>query len=561
LAYASRRRWLARALHLPTARHPVQVKRGIRILMPDGVTLVADHYFPTAVGAFPTILIRTPYGRDVRGLTLGLLHMFVSQRFAERGYHVLVQDTRGRFDSEGEWEPFVAEARDGRATLEWIARQLWFDGNLGMWGPSYEGYVQWAAAVDAPDYFKAMLPSVTGSQINPYSGSAFGFDGMLRWVDNLNPRGPLLTQIVSSLKRLVDPLAQTRLLTPAFQHLPVGEADARLFGHSVSYYRTWLENPRHDAPFWQSIHHGARMERIHAAAHFVSGWYDILLFQLLTDYEAARAAGHSPYLTVGPWRHLDAGAAAEALRAGILWFDANLKGDRRQLRANPVRLYLMGASPAAWVEFADWPPPARVERLYLHDHAWLESRQPPVDSPADHYRYDPSDPTPSLGGPVYHQDGGVKDNRTLEARADVLTYTTVPLSRDVDVIGWIRLELFVCSSLAHADFLGRLCDVHPDGRSLNVCDGLFRIEPGQGELQPDGSTRIVVQMWATAQRFARGHRIRLQVSSGAHPRWNRNLGTGEPIATGTRMIAADQTVYHDSVHPSALVLPIIEGAL
>jgi putative CocE/NonD family hydrolase len=186
---------------------------------------------------------------------------------------------------------------------------------------------------------------------------------------------------------------------------------------------------------------------------------------------------------------------------------------------------------------------------------------PPADSPVDRYRYDPADPTPTLGGPVYHQDGGVKDNRALEARADVLTFTTSPLAEDVDVIGWVRLELFARSSLAHADFFGRLCDVYPDGRSFNVCDGLIRIEPGQGELQTDGSTRSVIQMWATAQRFARGHRIRLQVSSGAHPRWNRNLGTGEPIATATRMVAAEQTIYHDTAHPSALVLPVTQGEI
>jgi putative CocE/NonD family hydrolase len=557
VAYIGRRRLIARWLRLPPARHSVRVERGIRIPMPDGIALVADHYFPKAPGAFPTILIRTPYGRDLRGTTLGILHMFVSQRFAERGYHVIVQDTRGRFDSEGEWEPFVNEARDGRATLEWIARQPWFDGNLGMWGPSYEGYVQWAAAVDAPDYFKAMLPSVTGSQINPYSGTAFGLDGMLRWLDNLNQSGGMLTQIVNAVNRFIDPSAQTRALTPAFQHLPVGEADTLVVGHAVSYYRKWLENARADAPFWQALYQGARMERVNAAAHFVSGWHDILLFQLLTDYEAMRAAGHSPYLTVGPWRHLDVGAAEEALRAGVHWFDANLKGIRRRLRVNPVRLYMMGVD--RWVEFASWPPPAIETRLYLHDRARLAAGLPVADSPADHYRYDPANPTPAVGGPVYHQDGGVKDNRALESRADVLTYTTPPLERDVDVIGWVKLELFVRSSLAHADFFGRLCDVQPDDRSLNVCDGLFRIEPGSGEPQPDGSTRIVIEMWATVQRFLRGHCIRLQVSSGAHPRWNRNLGTGEPMTTATRMMVAIQTVYHDAVHPSALILLVTQG--
>ncbi len=558
IAYAVRRRLIARWLHLPRARHGVAVERGIRILMPDGVALVADHYLPKTRGAFPTILIRTPYGRDQRGAALGVLHVFVAQRFAERGYHVVVQDTRGRFDSEGEWEPFVDEARDGRATMEWIARQPWFDGNLGMWGPSYEGYVQWAVAADAPAYLKAMLPSVTGSQINPYTGAAFGGDGMLRWLDNLNPPRGTLERFRVSLKRMVDPQAQSRALAPAFQHLPLAEADQLVVGRAVPYYRRWLaeENAHTDAPFWKSIYHGAEMERVHAATHFVSGWYDILVHQLLKDYEAMCAAGHSPYLTIGPWRHLDLAGAGEALRAGIHWFDANLKGIRRRLRAKPVRIFLMGAD--EWIEFESWPVPARETRLYLHAAARLATELPAADSRADHYRYDPADPTPSLGGPVYHQDGGVKDNRALEARSDVLTYTTPPLENDVDVIGWVKAELFVRSSLAHADFFARLCDVQPDGRSLNICDGLFRIEPGNAETQADGSARVVIDMWATAQRFRRGHRIRLQVSSGAHPRWNRNLGTGEPLATATRMIAADQEIYHDAAHPSALVLPILE---
>jgi putative CocE/NonD family hydrolase len=148
------------------------------------------------------------------------------------------------------------------------------------------------------------------------------------------------------------------------------------------------------------------------------------------------------------------------------------------------------------------------------------------------------------------------DNRTLEGRPDVLVYTTPPLTDDIEVIGPVRLELYVRSSLAHTDFFGRLCDVHANGRSVNICDGLFRIEPGQGEPQSDGSLQISVDMWATAHRFRRGHCLRLQVSSGAHPRWSRNLGTGEPLGTGTRMMAAEQTIYHDRAHPSALVLPI-----
>jgi uncharacterized protein len=556
IAYATRRRWIARWLRLPRARYAVGVEHGIRIPMSDGVGLIADHYFPKTRGEFPTILIRTPYGRDLRGTTLGILHMFVGQRFAERGYHVIVQDVRGRFDSEGEWEPFVHEAHDGRATLDWIARQSWFNGNLGMWGPSYEGYVQWAAAVDAPSFLKAIVPSITGSQINPYTGSAFGLSGMLRWIANLDQNGRDPRKIWTAIVRALNPQAHTRALAPAFDHLPLGESDKIVVRQSLPHYRTWLDNPRTDAPFWKSIYHGTRMDRVNAAAHFVSGWHDMLLYQLLIDYQTMRAAGHLPFLTIGPWRHLDAACAEESLRVGIEWFNAILKGNRRGLRANPVRIFLMGAHREAWREFPDWPPPAQATRLYLCDRKKLTLELPAADSPADHYRYDPADPTPSLGGPLYQPDAGPQDNRPLEARADVLTYTTPPLAKDADVIGWVRLELFARSSLPHADFFGRLCDVYPDGRSINICDGLFRVEPGNAEPQADGSRRMVIEMWATAQRFVRGHRLRLQVSSGAHPRWNRNLGTGEPIATATRMLAADQTVFHDAAHPSALILPI-----
>jgi hypothetical protein len=558
IAYATRRHWIARALRLPRARFDVGVERAIRVPMPDRVALVADHYFPKADEKFPTILIRTLYGRDLQGAVLGLLHVFSARRFAERGYHVVVQDTRGRFDSEGEFEPFVDEARDGRATLDWIARQSWFDGNLGMWGQSYEGYLQWAVAADAPDFFKAMLPSITGSQINPYVGSSFALDSILRWLDNLNLRENLLERFQVSLARLFDPDTQTRALASAFQHLPIGTADELVVGRAVPYYRKWMAHAHEHSPFWQSVYHGASMPRVRAAAHFVSGWHDVLLFQLLKDYEAMRAAGHSPYLTIGPWRHLDVACAAETLRAGIIWFDAHLKHIRRRLRANPARIFVMGAS--EWREYAAFPPPARATRLYLRENARLDLAPARADSPPDHYRYDPAHPTPAVGGPMYHQRGGAVDNRELEARADVLTYTTAPLEDDVDVIGWVKSELFVRSSLPTTDFFARVCDVHPDGRSMNVCDGLFRIERDSGvEPQRDGSARIVVDMWATAQRFRRGHRIRLQVSSGAHPRYNRNLGTDEPLATATRMLAADQTIYHDAAHPSALVLPIVTG--
>jgi hypothetical protein len=229
------------------------------------------------------------------------------------------------------------------------------------------------------------------------------------------------------------------------------------------------------------------------------------------------------------------------------------------LRQKPVRLYVMGAG--EWRDLDEFPPPARQTRYYLHPEGRLAPDRPPVASSPDQYRYDPANPTPALGGALLALQGaGPLDNRPLEARPDVLCYTTSPLAQDLEAIGPVRLELFVRSSLAHTDFFGRLCDVAPDGCSTNLCDGLVRLEPGNGAIQPDGSLRVEIDLWATAHRFRQGHRLRLQVSSGAHPRWSRNLGTGEPLATGTRMAVAEQTVYHDGDHPSSLILPVIEGA-
>jgi putative CocE/NonD family hydrolase len=296
---------------------------------------------------------------------------------------------------------------------------------------------------------------------------------------------------------------------------------------------------------------------VRAPAYLIGGWYDIFLQDLLADYAALRAAGQQPYLTVGPWQHIDSGLGRQSLQQCLDWLDYHLKGRAGRLREMPVRVYVMGAN--EWREMPDWPPPASERHYYLQPHAGLAPDLPPIDAGPDHYRYNPGDPTPSLGGPLFMTTAGAVDNAPLEARADVLVYTTSPLAHDLTVIGPVRAELFVHSSLEHTDFFARLCDVHPDGCSYNLCDGIVRLGPGLGERQPDGSLLIAVNMWATANRFAAGNAIRLQISSGAHPRFDRNLGTGELPGKGRDMRIAEQTVYLDAAHPSALVLPVVAG--
>ncbi len=555
------RRWLiARLSGLPPARYGVAVERGLPIPMRDGVTLKADHYAPKGQDSFPTILLRTPYGRgsDLRFPFSLLFAALPHRRVAARGYHVVAQTVRGRFDAGGVFTPFVDEADDGGATLEWLRAQPWFDGRLGLMGPSYLGYVQWATVAADPDAVRALVPHITSAQLGTlmYPDGAFGLDLALSWISLLDiPIGKGQASAWSLLRRL-NPAVMSRRLAPAFMRLPVREADVAAVNQPVSYYRAWLAHPDLDEPYWRSIDHRDAMPRTRAPVHLMGGWYDIFLRELLADYARLRDAGRTPYLTIGPWPHSDQRGIKAALRETLIWNEAYLKGNPSLLRRQPVRLYVMGAD--EWRELESWPPTARETSYFLRGAGNLSTHQPAADAAPDRYRYDPADPTPSVGGPLlFAPAAGPRDNRALEARPDVLLYTTPPLMVDLEVIGPVRLDLYVQSSLEHTDFFGRVCDVHPDGRSINICDGLLRLEPGDGALQPDGSRRVTVGLWATAHRFARGHHLRLQVSSGAHPRWSRNLGTGEPIATGTRTAAADQTVYHDRAHPSALILPVV----
>lgn len=554
LAYARRRQLLARLLDLPPVRNGVTVTTGVRVPMPDGTTLAADHYQPQVPGRGPTVLIRTPYGRGGRD---GIPARLSAYCFAERGYHVIAQDTRGRFDSAaaGEFEPYVHEAADGAATIAWIAGQPWSDGQVAMWGASYVGYVQWAAASSGTPYLKALLPIITQAHLGgslPH-GQVY-LDRTLRWMlilDSLSR--PDLTPWQRMQRAYVAP-AQDQVLAAGFDHLPLATVDEAVFGRPVPLYRRWLAHPAVDDPYWQAVDFRARVASVTAPVHLVAGWYDIFLSGQLADYSALAAAGAGPYLTIGPWTHMDLRNQLHGLREGLRWFDAHLLG-RGRPRAQAVRLYVMGAD--EWREYPAWPPPATEMAYHLHPAGLLLAEPAPAGALPDHYRYDPADPTPNLGGPLLSGHAGPRDNRPLEARPDVLTYTTPKLTRPVTVIGPVRLVLYVRSSLEHTDFFGRLCDVQPSGESINICDGILRLVPGSGEPRPDGSRRIVVELAATAYAFRPGHQIRLLVASGAHPRFARNLGTGEPPQSGTRLAAADQTIYHDAAHPSAICLPCV----
>jgi putative CocE/NonD family hydrolase len=554
----SRRRWLANWLELPPPRFPVIVKRKQPIPMRDGRVLLADSYIPKTRETCPTILIRSPWGRGWDKPPFSLVYMFLAQRFAEQGYHVVVQST-GALSFETNLSP-ASEMPDSQDTLTWLAEQPWFNGTLGMWGPSILGSILWSIATDAPASLKALVPSITTANWRDlyYEGDVFHLADVLMLLN-------MLSSVQPRHWRKSAPKAEAQRkkgLQAAFLQLPVREADVVALGRALpGAYRAILDHPQADDPFWHGTNHRSALKQIATPTHLVGGWHDIFLRALLTDYATLKEGQHTPYLTIGPWGHMAPAVGWESSRQALAWFDAHLKDRSQRLRPLPVRLYVMGSN--GWREFPNWPPRDQMDErsYYLHAKGRLSQEAPATntDDVVDQYRYDPANPTPSVGGPLLDPGlVGPRDNRVLEARPDVLCYTTPVLEHPVMVVGIGQLVLYVHSTAPWTDFVGRVCDVSPDGRSMNVCDGLVRLQPGEEKnpAKKDRSRRIAIELWPTAYTFLAGHRIRLQVASAAHPRWNRHLGTGEPTADATKMIAATQTLYHDVSHPSVLTLPV-----
>lgn len=528
----------------PAQEGEVTVERDLAIKMADGVILLADRWVATGTrpSPAPTVLLRSPYGRRQVG--------FVGRLFAERGYQVLIQSCRGTFGSGGEWEPFRHEQEDGRDTLAWLAEQSWFGGSVFTFGPSYLGLVQWALFGDTSGSVKAMAPGVTAAFFRDaviYPGNALGLETMLSWVYQVEHQERSGRRVLYSMVR------QRKAVAPGFATLPLSDADRRVVGRRVGFYQDWLAHEEPADPWWDPVDFRAGRDEAPPAT-FLGGWYDIFLAGQVEDYIAVRAAGREARMTIGPWTHTSPAGMAASIREALAWFDSHTDAGAAARPSPRVRLFIMGSR--RWVEVPDWPPPSTVERWYLQPGGRLDPVLP-TGSPPDRFRFDPADPTPGIGGPsLAMRNAGRKDQRGREQRSDVLSYTSEPMSRDMTVAGPLTVDLWFRSSLEHTDVSVRLCVVSRKGRSFNVSDGYRRLRPGDVSRGSDGTLHVHVDMWPTAMTFRHGERVRLQVASGAHPLFARNLGTGEPIATASRMQAADQQVFHDPAHPSALELPV-----
>lgn len=549
-----------------------------RVAMRDGIRLSADVYLPAGQGPFPALVSRTPYESTYTGyIAWGIW-------WARRGYAAVVVDCRGRFESEGVFHAYVNDGPDTVDTLAWVANERWCNGRIGTQGRSYGALHQWLAAPLGSPHLAAMAPHVVMDDYFTdchYIGGAFQL--------TLSVAAAICFSTNLALLETSADLFNNRAF---LSRLPLIDMDEAAIGRRIPFWREWLAHEQYD-DYWRVLSTVGRHGQITAPVFQQAGWFDAYPGSQLRQHLSMAAAGGSAAarlgsrLVIGPWSHgldtpdqretrrlgdVDFGPGAEVQVADLerRWFDHWLRDEGDGLQGQKaIRYFLMGAD--RWRETATWPPEGtEFQAWHLRAEGRLD-REPAGAEEPDRFVYDPADPVPSVGGNNSTADWtvgsddpfvpGPVDQRRLEARHDVLVYTSAPLPRAVSVIGPIEIVLYAASSARDTDFVAKLVDVHPDGRALNVTEGIlrarYRRDVSRPELlEPGEPDEFKIELYPTAIVFGVGHRIRVDLTSSHFPRFSRNLNTGEPVATGTRMEIARQTVLHSSSYPSRIVLPV-----
>ena len=576
--------------------YSVKFEPNVPAMLRDGTITYADVYRPDAPGRFPALLQRTPYDKSSPASRLSSLDPI---RAAMEGYAAVPQDVRGRHSSEGVFYPFVNEMDDGYDSVEWLASQPWCNGKVGMWGSSYVGATQWLAAKGNPPSLAAIAPGVTGSDYHEgwaWQGGAFELGFNLTWsLRSLTAENwANLSQRLHLPDRQIEDLIDARdSLRSRFEHLSLSDLPD-LQGGLAPYYYDWLEHPEYD-DYWQQICVEDSHSEITVPAFNYGGWYDIFLggtirnFASMSHDGATQKARRGQRLLIGPWVHSGAptniaGAVDFGMRASatmldlqglvLRYYDYWLKGeDRGVADEKPVRIFVMGDN--VWRLEDEWPL-SRAENVkyYLHSRGRANtlngdgslSPEPAGSESPDVYLYNPIDPVPTCGGGLCcdpgYVAGGALDNRAIEARPDVLIYSTAPVERDLEVTGPITVTLFASSSALDTDFTAKLVDVDTCGFARNLTDGIirarYRTPRGPASLiERERVYEYTLDLWATSNVFKKGHQVRLEISSSNFPRFDRNMNTGAPIGSDTSFVSALQTVFHTSEYPSHVNLPIV----
>jgi uncharacterized protein len=551
--------------------------------MRDGVILRADVYRPKSEETFPILLERTPYNKS---RSAGFA--FTA---AARGYVVIVQDVRGRYMSEGEWYPFKNEANDGYDTVERAAALPYSNGKVGMFGGSYVGATQMLTAIAHPPHLTGICPVVTASNYHDgwtYQGGAFEQWFNESWTsglaqDTLNRSVEKNTNALNGMWKL--PLTSYPLFEP-----PRASLGADLTESLAPYFLDWLAHPNYDE-YWKRWSIEEHYPDINVPILTVAAWYDIFLGGSLRNYIGVKSHGGSDaarrgqrlLVTIGG--HAGSGRKIGEVDFGpnadfdedqvtLSWYDHLFKNAENEFATKkPVRIFVIGAN--QWRDEEDWPlPRARESKYFLHSAGKANSLRgdgtlsviaPRAESP-DHYTYDPANPAPTVGGPLCcdsdHLKPGPRDQRLVEARDDVLVYSTPRLAQDLEVTGPVRVELLASSSAVDTDFTAKLVDVGPDGFAQNLTEGIIRARYRDSQeqpafLNPAQTYKFTLDLWATSNVFRKGHRLRLEISSSNFPRFDRNLNTGADSASAQKFVSASNTVFHDVEHPSVLILPVV----
>jgi putative CocE/NonD family hydrolase len=546
------------------AEYAVHIDRDVPMTTSDGVRLVSDVYHPVTNQPRPTILVRLPYSKSFKA-DVGL--NVIGNYWASHGYHVVVQASRGRHGSGGDFYPLRDERRDGIETLHWLAQQPWYDGRLGMWGGSAFGYTEWALADQRDPGPSALMIQIASSHFHDmfYPGGSFSLESALYWA--LRSRGPQ------------DDRPSDQMLDRGVNGFPTIKADERAAA-DIGFFNDWASHPEVD-DYWKAIDGEQRAREVRAPVLLLAGWSDPFLPSQLRDFETIRAqsdtlVARESRLIVGPWSHAESirfpdGRTGDAYRRASLesslpWFDhllLNRPLDRSL--ASPVRLFVMGEN--VWRDEQEWPlARARPTKFYLRSSGHANSAQgdgrlsaePPTgDEPPDTYVYDPNSPVPSRGGAMLSSRAGVQEQSEVEQRKDVLIYSSDPLTSDLEVTGPVSATLNVSTTGVSTDFTVKLVDVYPGGKAYNISDGILRrTYPRTNGGSPDVQA-IVVELWPTSMLFKRGHRVRIEVSSSNFPRYDRNTNTGADNSADESPVPARQTIRHSTSYVSSILLPII----
>jgi putative CocE/NonD family hydrolase len=578
----------------------ILLDRNIEIPMRDGTILKADLFRPDISTPVPAIVSRTPYDKNNLEIQKYIIH-FV--RAAEAGFAVICQDTRGRFESGGEFCPFINEGLDGYDTVEWAAAQPWCNGNVGMTGGSYIGAVQWLAAVEQPPHLKAIFPIVTASEYYEgwtYQGGAFQLGFVLFWILlYLAPDAALhLARLGKTDKGEVDRILESAdIIDQLYGYLPLNDIPIMRKAKAAHYYFDWLSHYACD-DYWQSIAINDKYHLVEVPAYHVGGWYDIFLHGTLENFTRLREEGGTENarkgqrLLIGPWAHGNISGLYPGCSYGIFssadmvdltdlqlkYFTYHLKGGNDGYNDEaPVRIFVMGEN--LWREENEWPlARTRYTKWFLQSSGNAAANggtlSPKINTVSDYdaYLYDPRNPSPTAGGPSLlpganiSENAGPLDQRRVESRPDVVVYTSMLLDTPLEITGPLSVTLFASTSALDTDFAARLCDVFPDGTSLILAEGIVRARFRDGyktasPVEPDRVYEYHINLVATSNLFLPGHRIRLDITSSSFPRFDRNTNTGNaPGIDGLEdMVPALQKIFHTKKYPSHILLPAIPG--